>query len=96
MSQCYVIRFIPHFQTHLPSYHVTLADLIDSPSESEISDVEAPSYSSISSATDDEMFTPENLDEYDGDDVVQESDHLDSSSSLVINFCGCIKHFICC
>ena len=79
-----VNRVIPHFQTPLPSCHVFSADVIDSPSESESSDVEAPSYSSISSATDDEMFTPENIDECDEDAVVQESDQLDSTSVLLL------------
>ena len=60
--------------------------MIDSPSESKLSDVEAPSYSSISSATDNEMFTPENIDECDEDAVVQESDQLDSTSVLVIRY----------
>ena len=95
-----VIGFILHFQTHLHSYHVTSADLIDSPSKSETSDVEAPSYSSISSATDDEMFTPENIDEYDEDAVVQESDQLDSTSILVIRYSWknllCVTHSFCC
>ena len=77
-----VIRVIHHFQTPLPSCHVFSSDLT---SESESSDVEAPSYSSISSATDDESCTPESMDECDEEESDQPA--MDSTPIVVIIYC---------